>query len=232
VLARGDRGRLSSSYYGSGSQPYQQSAPTAPILVAMSSALIGDDALPSAGAQRTFELTVLDQPIQLPIAPGPFKVVPVLLPPTVVVEAGATLSNTSYQGYSGGPTWIDLRGGAANYVFRAELPSGARVDAVTVKTTQSGAQIVTPGTSPGPGIAVATRADSPVPSTAGTFRAFNWQTNAWEPLTPGATETTISPAAAFISSSGVVRIQVTSGGRDRSVRFQAPELTIVGEVPS
>ena len=89
-LGHGDRGRFAS--YPSGSQPYMQASPTAPILIAMTSALIGDDALPSAGAQRMFELTVLDEPIQLPIAPGPFSVPPVLLQPTVaVVDTGADL---------------------------------------------------------------------------------------------------------------------------------------------
>jgi hypothetical protein len=230
VLARGDRSRV--TYYGSGSQPYAQSAPTAPILIALSSALIGDDAIPNAGAQRTYQLTVFDESIELPIAPGPFRVAPILLPPTVSVEPGATLGNNTYQGY-GGPVWLDLRG-AATYTFRAQLPTTTRVDAIALKTAQSNAQVVTSGTPTvalGPSNVVVTRGgDTPVPGARGTFNAFNWATSTWEPITASGIETILSPAAQYIGPNGVVRVQVNSGGRDRALRYQPPELTIMGEV--
>jgi hypothetical protein len=231
VLARSGGGQL--NQYNFSSQPYQQVAPTAPLLVAVTSAPIGEDTLPNAGAQRTFELTVFDEPLSLLVAPGPFKLLPVLLPPIVVTDPGATLSNNTYQAGLSSPNWIDLRGGTATYTFHADLPPGSRVDSLGVRTTQSSTQILTSPAVPsvGPGLASLNRGpDNPSPGTAGTFSAFNWQSSRWEQLTPGSTQTTIDNAVAYVSQNGVVRIQVNSGGKDRTVRYQAPELTMVGEV--
>lgn len=231
VLARTGGSQL--NQYNFSTQPYQQVAPTAPLLVAVTSAPIGEDTLPSAGAQRTFELTVFDEPLSVPIAPGPFKLLPVLLPPIVITDPGATLSNNNYQTGLSNPSWVDLRGGTATYTFHADLPRGSRVDSLGVKTTQSSTQVLTSPAVPsaGPGLAVLNRGpDNPAPGTAGTFSAFNWQTNRWEQLAPGGTLTTIDDAVPFVSPNGVVRIQVNSGGKDRTVRYQAPELTMVGEV--
>jgi hypothetical protein len=223
VLAGGD-GR---GYSGYGPPPpYRSSSPRAPTLVAVTSAAIGGDTIPTSGAQRTFQLTVLEQPVQLSIAAGPFTLPSVLLPPAVSVGSGSTLSNNNTGG--GGPVWQDLRGGAAIYSFQADLPVGARVDSMLVKTRETLPVAAPVGA---PGVAIATRTDASGPSTPGTFSVFNWQTATWEPLKAGETQATISPAAALVSPNGAVRILVNSGGANRTVRFLAPELVMQGEAP-
>ena len=195
----------------------------------MSSALIGEDALPSAGAQRTYELSVLDQPVQLPVAPGPFKVVPVLLPPTIAADPGVTMSNNSIRLEQRTSVGRPARGRRDVYVPRRSAGGQSGRLAGHPHHAMS-TQVTTPQSVSGPGPASISRGpDVPAPGTGGTFRAFNWQTNTWEPLTSGATETTLSPGGPFVSPSGVVRVQVNSGGRDRTLRYQAPELTVVGE---
>jgi hypothetical protein len=223
VLARGERSRY---IYSSGGQPFQQALPVTPMLVAMTSNAIGDDALPSVGSQRAFSLSVVVEPIQLAIAPGLFTLTPVLLPPSVSVDSAASMTPAS--GGPGSLALLDLRGGTATYTFHANLSPAARVDRLVVKTQESTA----PATPLGSGGLVGARngaPDPPGPSTQGTFSAFNWDTGTWAPLAAGETQATLSAAAAFVGPDGSVRIQVSSGG-NKTVRFVAPELTMQGEV--
>jgi hypothetical protein len=223
VLARGDRSRY---VFSPGGQPFQQATAVAPMLVAITSNAIGDDALPSTAAQRTFSLSVLEQPIQLAIAPGPFTLTPVLLPPSVSIDS--TASMTTAGGAPSGLALLDLRGGTATYTFHADLTSATRVDSLVVRTQESTAP-ATPLGSGQLGVSRGGPPDPPGPSTQGTFSAFNWDTGTWAPLAAGQTQSTLSAAAAFVGPDGSVRIQVSSGG-NKTVRFVAPELTMQGEV--
>jgi hypothetical protein len=226
VLTRGDRSRYA---YSSTGQPFQAAAPVAPMLVAVSSTAIGDDLFPSAGPQRTYTLSVLEQPLQLAIASGPFTVTPVLLPPTMSVDPGASITTASNG--QAGQLWLDLRGGSATYTFHANFTAAARVDRLVIKTRETTAP--SPPATQLPGNAQVNvrggQVDIPGPSTPGTFSAFNWQSSAWEPLAAGQTQATISPAGGFVGPDGSVRVQVSSGAPNRTVRFLAPELTMQGE---
>ena len=67
VLARADRRAYGN--YGNG-QPYISPTPQPPTLIATTTAAIGGDLVPTSGAQRTYQLTVLEQPVQLRVAAG------------------------------------------------------------------------------------------------------------------------------------------------------------------
>jgi hypothetical protein len=224
VLARSDRSRY---VYSAGGQPFQQATPVAPMLVAMTNNAIGDHALPSVGSQRTFSLSVVEEPIQFAIAPGPFTLTPVLLPPSVSVDSAASM--TQANGGPGALALLDLRGGTATYTFHANLTPAARVDSLVVKTQESTAPAIPPGSS---GLVVTRNGppDPPGPSTQGTFSAFNWGTETWAPLAAGQTQANLSGSEGFVAPDGSVRIQVSSGGANKTVRFLPPELTMQGEV--
>jgi hypothetical protein len=207
-------------------------------VVALSTASIGADLLPTSGAERTFQLNVLQQPVQVGIAPGPFNIAPALLRPTVSTDAGASISNSSYPPQGLG--WVDLTGGAATYAFHADLPRGARVDRLQIRTQQNApataatgsvAAPVPGGVSTPPAAFLGGGPSTPGPSTEGTFGVFNWQTSAWEPIAAGQTQVEVAPAAPFVGLDGSVRVKVTSGGPNRTVRFLTPELSMLGEVP-
>jgi hypothetical protein len=221
VFAPGDRSAPIA--YSANGLPMPRPTSVRPMLVAVTSEPVGGEMLPSAGAQRTFQQTVIEVPVRLSIAPGPFTLSSSLMPPTVGVASGGSLN----PGGSYSPAWLDLRG-AATYTFRADLPVNSHVNHLNVTTQQAS------GAPPSTG----SRALAPLnntsrgPSTQGTFSIYNWQTAAWESLAAGTREVDLSPAEEFIGPDGSVRILVTSGGADRVVRFLAPELTLQGEAGS
>jgi len=223
VFAPGDRNGPSS--YSGGGMPIQRAVPVRPMLVALSSASIGTDVLPTAGAQRSFQLTVIEVPVKLEIAAGPFTLSPALLRPAVTLDSGASLNMSG--GYSsGGPSAVllDLRG-AASYTFHPDLPANARVDQLVVTTQQAGPAAVSQPGAPQPALR---QTGTPGPSTDGTFSIYNWLTAAWQPLAAGNTQVAINPPTGLLAPDGTVRVQVTSGGADRTVRFVPPELTVLG----
>jgi hypothetical protein len=194
------------------------------MLVALTSDPVGGDVLPSAGAQRTFEETVVEVPVHLTIAAGRFALSPSLLPPTVGLDAGATLNPSG----TTSPAWLDLRG-SATYTFRVDLPANSHVDRLNVTTQQA-----TGGATPTPGVPVPApqRGTTVGPSSPGTFSIYDWQAAAWHILDAGTREVALSPAADFVGPDGSVRVQVASGGSDKVVRFLPPELTLEGEAGS
>jgi hypothetical protein len=220
VFSSADR---NGAIYTSGGLAIARPSAVKPMLVGITSAPIGGEGLPSVGAQRTFQESVIEVPVHVSIAPGPFTVPPPLMQPTVGVESGASLN-------SGGPgtlTWLDLRG-AATYTYRLDLPANSHVEQLTVTTQQATGGPIATGTAP----ATPLRSTTSGPSTQGTFSIYNWQTSGWQALTAGTREVALSPADDFIGPDGSVRIQVTSGGTDRTVRFVSPELTLQGEAGS
>jgi hypothetical protein len=209
--------------YSSNGLPMTRPTAVRPMLVAVTSNAIGGDVLPSVGAQRTFEETVIEIPVRLAIAPGPFTLPSALVPPSVGVEAGASLN----PGGQTSPPWFDLRG-AATYTFRLDLPANSHIDKLNITTQQANGGPVSAGTAvPAPSRATATG-----PSTPGTFSIYDWQAAQWQALNAGNREVALAPAAQYIGPDGSVRIQVTSGGTDRMVRFLPPELTLQGEAGS
>jgi hypothetical protein len=209
------------AYTGNGVPSTRPSA-VRPMLVALSSDTVGTDVLPSVGAQRTFELSVLEVPVHLSIQPGPFTLSSALTPPSVTVDSGASLN----VGATSGGTWLDLRG-AATYTFRLDMPGNAHVDRLTISTQQAGVPQPSSGTN-----AVPTLPRTAGPSTQGTFSIYNWQTAAWQLLASGTQQVDVSDAPPFIGPDGSVRVKVTSGGTDRLVRFLPPELTLEGQAGS
>jgi hypothetical protein len=209
--------------YSANGLPMPRPTSVRPMLVAVTGEVVGADVLPNAGAQRTFQESVIEVPVRLSIAPGPFTLSSSLMPPTVGIASGGSLN----PGGSSSPLWLDLRG-AATYTFRADLPVNSHVNRLNVTTQQASAPSVPAGARTLPQPSNANRG----PSTQGTFSIYNWQTAAWESLTAGTREVALSPAQEFIGPDGSVRILVTSGGTDRVVRFLAPELTLEGEAGS
>ncbi len=208
--------------YNSGGASGTRPSAVRPMLIALSTDSIGVDVVPSVGAQRTFELSVLEVPVHLSIPPGPFTLSSTLTPPSVAVDSGASLN----VGATSGGTWLDLRG-AATYTFRPDMPGNAHVDRLTISTQQAGVPQPNTGTSSG-----ATLPRAAGPSTQGTFSIYNWQTAAWQLLASGTQQVDVSDTPPFIGPDGSVRVKVTSGGSDRLVRFLPPELTLEGEVGS
>ena len=223
VFSPGDRNAFI-SYSGSGA-PIQRATSVRPMVIAVSRAAIGGDVLPTAGAQRTFQLTVIQAPIHLSVGPGAFTVSGALVAPLVTLDQGASL--TPANGDPAGYAWLDLRGGAT-YTFRTGLPASARVSSLTLTTQQS---TTPPPTATVPVPAPASRSDRPGPSAAGTFSIFNWESAVWQPLVSGQTSVDVAPSG-LVGPDGSVRVRVTSPGADRSVRFLAPQLTIHGEASS
>jgi hypothetical protein len=221
VFAPGDRSAPIA--YSANGLPMPRPTSVRPMLVAVTSEIVGADVLPSAGAQRTFQESVIEVPVRLSIAPGPFTLSSSLMPPTVGIDSGASLN----PGATSSPPWLDLRG-AATYTFRADLPVNSHVNRLNVTTQQASGGPSSAGTRTLP----QSNSTSRGPSTQGTFSIYNWQTAGWESLAPGTREVALSPAQEFVGPDGSVRIQVTSGGTDRVVRFLAPELTLEGEAGS
>jgi hypothetical protein len=221
VFAPGDRSAPIA--YSANGVPMPRPTSVRPMLVAVTSEVVGADVLPSVGAQRTFQESVIEVPVRLNIAPGPFTLSSSLMPPTVGVDSGASLN----PGATSSTPWLDLRG-AATYTFRADLPVNSHVNRLNVTTQQASGGPAPAGARTPPPPNTTSRG----PSTQGTFSIYNWQTAAWEVLAAGTREVALSPAQEFIGPDGSVRIQVTSGGTDRVVRFLAPELTLEGEAGS
>jgi hypothetical protein len=219
VFSPGDRSTAVA--YSPNGVPMLKPASVRPTLVAVTGDAVGGEALPSAGTQRTFQETVVEMPVHLGIAPGPFILASSLMPPTVGVDTGGSLNS----GSTTGPPWLDLRG-AAIYTFRADLPLNSRVDKLNVTTQQASGPVATSANPP------AARTTARAPSTQGTFSIYNWQTAGWLSLAAGNREVALSPAQEFVGPDGSVRILVTSGGTDRVLRFLAPELTLEGEAGS
>jgi len=211
------------SYSGNG-VPLTRPTSVRPTLIAISSDSIGGDVLPTVGAQRAFELSVIEVPVHLNITPGPFTLSAALVPPSVAVDSGASLN----AGVTSGASWLDLRGGAT-YTFRPDVPTNARVNRLTVSTQQ--ASVGQPGSAAASAPPALNRT-SAVPSTQGTFSIYDWRTAAWQRLAAGSQFVALDDAPRFIGPDGSVRVQVTSGGSDRLVRFLPPELTLEGEVAS
>jgi hypothetical protein len=207
--------------------PFGAPSTVRPMLVGISSDPIGQDMLPSAGAQRVFQETVVEVPVHLTIAPGPFTVTSWLLPATVGVGTGGSLN----PGGTTSPAWLDLRG-AATYTYQLDLPANSRVDRMNVTTQQAPGGSVPVGSGPSTVRSTTSAQTTTAPSTQGTFSIYNWQNAGWESLAAGSREVALSPAQEYVGPDGSVRIQVTSGGNDRVVRFLAPELTLEGQAGS
>jgi hypothetical protein len=210
------------SYSGNG-VPSPRPNSVRPMLIALSNDSIGGDVVPTVGAQRTFELSVLEVPVHVSIPPGPFTLSSSLTPPSVAVDSGASLN----VGLATNATWLDLRG-AATYTFRPDMPGNAHVDRLTISTQQAG--VPQPGA--GGNAAPAPARSATGPSMPGAFSIYNWQTAAWKGLAAGTPQVEVSDAPSFIGPDGSVRVKVASGGADRLVRFLPPELTLEGEVGS
>jgi hypothetical protein len=221
VFSSGDAG--SPVAHNGSSAPGTRPTPMRPMLVALSSDAVGGDVVPTVGAQRTFELSVLEVPVHVSIPPGPFTLSSALTPPSVSVDSGASLN----VGVTSGATWLDLRG-AATYTFRPDMPGNARVERLTISTQQAAAAQAGNGSTAPPS------APRPAagPGSPGTFSIYNWQTSDWQVLASGAQQVDLSDAPPFIGPDGSVRVKVASGGADRLVRFLPPELTLEGEVSS
>ncbi len=198
--------------------PGSQSMPL--TFLAFTRAPVGEK-LPSAGGHPSFYLTLLDQPLQLELPPGPFTIPQAMTPAEVVSQSG---------GFGGGGNgtlnWIQLQGGSLVYQFHPPLPAKSKVDALVIGTRQVG-----PSTaySPAKGMAPPPPNAAPGPAEAGVFSVYNWQSAAWEPLPGGTEEVRLQPAAPYVGSDGSVKLQVSTDP-DRVVMFLQPELTVEGTV--
>ena len=112
------------------------------------------------------------------------------------------------------------------YQFHPPLPARAKADTLVISTRQIGqstAYTPTKGMLP-PGVDAI-----PGPAEAGVFSVYNWQTATWDPLPGGTEEVRLSPASPYVTSDGIVRLQV-SADQGEVVTFLQPELTVEGTV--
>ncbi len=191
-----------------------------PSILAFTSAPLAGGELPTAGPGRTFQLALINEPIDVAVAPGPFLLPATLLQSSVSTAPGATLYPSG--SITTTPMVFELRG-SATYSFKARLPQRATIDELTVRTQQATAQ----STPPQPGSGTIAQ-PSLGPSTAGTFQIFNWQSNAWEPLPSGRTQAQLSPAAKYVAGDGTIRVQASSSSATTTVRISIPEVSIEG----
>jgi len=188
---------------------------------------VGGDA-PTAGEHPVYYLTLLEQPVQLELAPGPFAMPAGLVPSEMIAQS----TRGTGGGGNGTITWVELYGGAVAYEFRPPLPPSARIEALVIGTRQVGPTVpVEQGRGAPPPANL-----QPGPAEAGVFRIYNWQAASWEPL-PSDEEVRLQPAAPYVGPDRAIRVQVSArpdgqadGGSERLVRFLAPEVSLEGQV--
>lgn len=180
---------------------------------------VGQNA-PSAGNHPTYQLTLLEQPLSLEFAPGPFSIPAGLTPATMLVQSSRGMGG----GSNGLFTWVEINDSSLTYGYRPSLPRAATAEALVVTARQIGPATPTAagrGSPPGPGV-------SPGPAEVGVFTVFNWQAADWDTL-PTDGEVIRLQAAPYLGPDGLVQIQVTTPA-GHSVRFLIPELTVEGTV--
>lgn len=180
----------------------------------------------------TYYLSLLEQPLRLDLAPGPFR-----LPGALVVSEVVGMTSRGWGTSSNGQvTWVEIEGGSLDFAFRPPLPAGARVDALVIGTRQVNLQNLTPpvgkplplaggppGSQPAPGPRVA-------PAAPGVFSLYNWQTGTWDALPAGREEARVSPAAAYVGPDHEVRLRASAvQGR---LAFVVPEVSFEGRMGS
>ena len=183
-----------------------------------------------------YELTLLRQPLQLRLDPGPF-VMPAGLLPGVLTESSSAFGLGG--GGNGTITWLELRSGTATYSFKPVLQSTAHIDTVVLSTEQIGS--TTPLTSGPGGVPVPAPVPPPFaqppnspggplsfaqqPAEAGVFSAYDWLASTWTPLPAGSVHRL--PGSQFAGPNGEVRVRIQSSD---VVRFIVPGLTLEGRV--
>lgn len=205
---------MPSSKYGPGGQALPLT------FLAFTRAPVGGD-VPTAGNHPIYYLTLLEQPLRLDLAPGPFTLPAVLSPAEVLTQTGP-----GGGGSNGTIFWTELQSGYMTFGFHLLLPDKAEVEALVVSARQFG-----------PSFAMADPSGGAIPSpggqTVGTaeygvFSVYNWQTATWDPLPVGEEQIALQPAPYLAADGHVeVRVQAESG---RVVRFLPPELTVEGGV--
>jgi hypothetical protein len=178
---------------------------------------------PSAGRHPIYHLTLIEQPLRLDLAPGPFVLPEALAPGEIVSSPSGGMGG----GGNGVLFWQELFDGSVVYAFKPPLPEGAVLTALVVSTRQVGATQPSevarrPGAVPQP---IDPQAG---PAEAGVFALFNAGSGAWEPL-PVGVEARVVPGDAYLGPDGAVRVQV-SAPVGRMVRFLAPEVRVEGVV--
>jgi hypothetical protein len=171
---------------------------------------------PSAGDHPVYYLTLLEEPLRLEFAPGPFQLPAALSPAELLDQNSRGMGGGGY----GTLTWVELAEGSATYGFRPPLPKGDKAEALTISTRMIG---------PGPGSQAKANPAAPSfatqPAEPGAFGVYSWQTAAWEAL-PGGEEARV-PADRYLGPDGLVKVQVVSPS-GQPLRFLVPELVVEG----
>ena len=195
-------------------------APTRPLaLLGFVKGPVGG-AGPSAGDHPVYHLTLVEAPLRLEFAAGPFQLPAALSPAEMLDQTSRGIGG----GGSGTLTWVELSEGSITYGFRPPLPKGARAEALAITTRQigSGGGAFPSKGSPGvPSFAIQ-------PAERGAFSVYSWQSATWEAL-PAEEEVRV-PASRYLGPDGLVKVQVASLS-DQPIRFLVPELVVEGVAP-
>jgi hypothetical protein len=174
--------------------------------------------IPTAGAHPVYSLSLLEQRLQLDVAPGPFQLPAELSPPQLVPNS---LTRTG-GARSSGPPSISM---SAAYEFRPPLPKGAAVQALELSLPESSAPITLP--SPPARSTPSTVQAQPAPAVA----VYNWQYGSWDAFPSGERRIRVEPATPYVGSEGQVRVQASGAGGGPPYPTAAPKLAVEGVMP-